>query len=106
MSSSGHQWDSQQRRRISGPRPHLWRHGTDPVIHRLHRRYQLHRVQARYRQEAHELTFEQYRDFMLIDDRHLRAGRTSSYCMARRNPQLPWRADNIIWRRKDWLKIR
>lgn len=79
----------------TGPRPHVWRSGPDPVLHRCFLAYVQCRNQARFRSEPWDLTWEQWA-------RHWeglwhRRGRTAdSLCITRRDGRGAWTDSNVI----------
>ena len=76
-----------------GSRPHLWKY-PDPTEHRQSLAFQRMRCQARYREEAWELTFEEFK--LLWKDHWAARGRASNqYCLTRIDPSDAWRMDNI-----------
>jgi hypothetical protein len=78
-----------------GPRPHRWVTGTDPVEHKKYRAYIQHRNQSNYREEPWDITFEQYKQIWA--ERWDQRGRDkASYCMTRRDYNLPWTLDNVM----------
>jgi hypothetical protein len=74
-------------------RPHRWATGPDPELRRKFQVWGQSRNQARWRGEPWELTLDQFIDIWGADW-HLRGRCRGSMCMTRRDPALPWRADN------------
>lgn len=79
--------------RGTGPRPHTWRSGPDPVRHDQYIAWLRSRAQAAYRGEAWQLEFE---DFVrLWGPNWSRRGRgPDSLVMMRRRWQEPWTPRN------------
>jgi hypothetical protein len=67
------------------------------------RAYARHQCQARFRHEAWEFTWEEW--WALWQPKwHLRGRDRDGWCMARRDPDLPWTTANVvIINRRDWL---
>ena len=88
-----------------GLRPHLWRSGPDPRAHKQYGAFLVHRAQANFRNEGHELTFEEWTAVWNQDGAWEKRGRgIDSVCLARQDLNLPWSADNIeILTRKEQL---
>jgi hypothetical protein len=79
-----------------GLRPHLWISGPDPRAHKQYGAFLLHRAQANYRKEPHELTFEQWAEIWNKDGAWEKRGRSiECVCLARQDLTLPWSVDNV-----------
>ena len=90
-----------------GLRPHLWISGPDPRAHNQYKAFLVHRAQANFRKEGHELTFEQWAEVWNKDDAWEKRGRgIECICLARKNLNFPWSADNIeiITRREQLMR--
>lgn len=88
-----------------GPRPGVWKSGTDPVRHEQYIAWSRARAQAHYRQEHWHLTFEEWAE--LWKDQWHRRGRTKdTVCLSRRDYDEPWSVANceIITRREHNLR--
>lgn len=84
-----------QRGSPPGPRPHLWKSGTDPVRHQMYYLWHQARAQAHYRGEAWRLTFDQYLE--LWQPYHDQRGRSgTSYSMSRHRPDQAWSSTNCF----------
>lgn len=80
-----------------GPRPHVWLVGPDPRRHAQYHAYLVHRAQANYRNEGHELTFEQWETIWNTDSAWENRGRGSdNVCMIRMIDDKPWAEGNVI----------
>lgn len=76
-----------------GPRPHVWKVGPDPELHYMYVQWLQHRNQAQWRGEEYHLTFENYQE--LWRERWHQRGRTkNTYCLTRRDYDLPWDMSN------------
>jgi hypothetical protein len=98
MPKHGHRYPESDRRRIyasrTGPRPHLWSHGTCTATRAQARAFSVAACQARFRGEPFELTFTEY--CAAWGTRWAQRGRASGgLCLTRINSSLPWRADNL-----------
>ena len=81
----------------SKPRPNAWKSGPNPMHHEQYQTWLVHKAQARFRGEDHELTFEQYRDAWCQHDYWQRRGRRSdSICMTRVDAKQSWNVNNIV----------
>lgn len=77
-----------------GPRPHVWRSGPDPAEHKKYRAFIQHRNQSQFRGEPWDITWEQYKEIWA--ERWHQRGRTKdTYCLTRRDYDLPWTWTNI-----------
>ena len=80
----------------TGPRPHIWKSGSDPADHELHVQCQRSRAQAKYRGEEWYINEEEYIKLWRTDDRHLNKGRhPENLCMTRIDFEKPWTVDNV-----------
>ena len=68
--------------RGTGPRPHTWLSGPDPVRHEQYQGWLKAKAQAQYRQEAWSITFEQW--VKLWADAWSRRGRERHCIMLKR----------------------
>jgi hypothetical protein len=88
-----------------GPRPHIWKSGTDPVAHDQYTALLKHRAQANFRKELHLLTFEDWRT-LWRDSWDQRGRSIDSLCLIRVNPNEPWCLHNCaVITRREQLKI-
>ena len=77
-------------------RPHIWKSGPDRIAHDQYHAWLVHRAQASFRGEAHELSFEDYKHFWDQDDNWFHRGRSiDCIIMSRRDPEKAWSRDNI-----------
>jgi hypothetical protein len=84
-----------QRFRKTGPRPERWKHGPSQEAREQLRAFTTKRCQARYRQEAWSLTFEEFQ--RIWSGRwHQRGRRWDSLNIARQDPLKPWSKDNVM----------
>ena len=77
----------------TGPRPHTWIVGSDPVLHDQYNAWHKARAQAHYRGEQYDISFE---DWVYIwGTNWSRRGRTpDSLVLMRRRWQEPWSRRN------------
>ena len=75
-----------------GPRPHLWETGPDPWIRRLRYKFLRARAQARYWNQAWQLTWEQYLEIMRKQVDHGRHMHNINLC--RRDTDGAWSVAN------------
>jgi hypothetical protein len=79
-----------------GPRPHVWKSGPDERAHAQYRAYLVHRAQANFRKEGHELTFDQWANIWNKNSAWEQRGRGSDcVCLVRKNANDTWHAKNI-----------
>lgn len=77
----------------TGPRPHTWLAGTDPVRHRQYDAWHKARAQAHYRGEQYLITFEDW--VALWGNNWSRRGRGADCLMLmKRDWQQPWTKQN------------
>jgi len=76
------------------PRPHIWKTGPDPVLHKKYLTWLQQRNQALWRDEGWDIDFAAW---CKLWEQHWEArGRTKgSYCMTRKDWSLPWTLDNV-----------
>jgi hypothetical protein len=87
----------------TGPRPHVWKCGSDEFKHSLYTPWMKAKAQANFRNEDWQLDFE---DFYLMwkDHWHLRGRDSTSYCMTRLDFCGIWNKTNtVIMTRKEHL---
>jgi len=79
--------------RGTGPRPHTWKAGSDPVRHNQYNAWHKSRAQARFRGEDWQLEFEEWVE--IWGTNWSRRGRgPDSLVMMRRRWQEPWTKRN------------
>lgn len=90
---------------LEGPRPHVWKSGPDPLAHRQYETWLVHKAQARFRGEAHELPFEDYKELWDRDGNWSLRGRARDcICMVRIDTNLAWSKLNVeMITRKEYL---
>ncbi len=78
----------------TGPRPHVWKSGTDPLRHEQYTQWLRQRAQANFRKEGWAMTFE---EFVAVwgSDWCYRGRASEELCMTRCNYDLPWSPDNV-----------
>ena len=77
-----------------GPRPHRWRTGTDPELHRKFTAWRQQRNQALHRREEWDLTLEVW--IRIWGDFWRERGRTrGSRCMSRIDWEQGWTETNV-----------
>jgi hypothetical protein len=76
-----------------GPRPHLWKTGPDPVLHKKYRVWLQQRNQALFRDEGWNFAFD---DWLAMWQPwwHLRGREIGCMCMTRKNIRRPWSPAN------------
>lgn len=79
--------------RGTGPRPHTWKAGTDPVRHDQYTAWLKARAQASYRKEPWEITFEQWVE-LWADQWHRRGRQQDCLMLMKRRWQEPWTRRN------------
>lgn len=73
-----------------------WKSGPDDLTHEQYYAWSKHRSQAAYRSESHELSFEQWLGIWNINGNWANRGRQPEcVCLCRRDPELPWRINNV-----------
>lgn len=77
------------------PRPHMWRVGDDPELHKRYLIWLQQKNQAQWRGETWELSFESWLD-KWKDHWHLRGRKITDYCMTRHDVEGPWDDVNSI----------
>lgn len=81
---------------LRGPRPHLWVSGPDPRRHAQHKAWLLHRAQANFRGEPHDLTFEQWERIWNKNGAWEQRGRAvDDLCMVRKDSDGAWSKNNV-----------
>jgi hypothetical protein len=75
-----------------GPRPHLWKY-PDPLEHEQHIAWMRMSAQARFRGEAWDLGFEDFKEIW-NPVWHLRGRGRNDYCLTRLDPDLAWTREN------------
>ena len=87
--------------------PSKWITGSDPLTHDKYYAYLKHKAQARYRNEYHDLTWEQWESFWSHSD-FLKRGRSGdSLCLAMIDQTQGWTYANCeVIRRKEQLQRR
>lgn len=81
--------------RRPGPRPETWKTGPDPERHQQYTAWQRAHAQARFRNEAWSLTFDEFCHAWGSD--WPRRGRAlGSIMMVRRDPSGGWHSDNVV----------
>jgi hypothetical protein len=78
----------------TGPRPHVWKSGTDPVRHEQYTQWLRQRAQAHFRKEDWQLEFD---DFVAVWglNWHNRGRASEDMCMTRDDYDLPWHTSNV-----------
>ena len=80
----------------TGPRPQVWKSGTDPVRHEQFRVWGQQKNQAQWREEGWDIAFDAWCDLWNASGQWLNRGRERGcYCMSRLDWSLPWTADNV-----------
>ena len=78
----------------TGPRPHVWITGPDPVLHKKYRVWIQQKNQAQYRQEGWDIDFKTWLE--IWGDDYANRGRVKgTLCMTRRDWSLPWTPKNV-----------
>lgn len=78
-----------------GPRPEAWVSGPDPEEHRRYRTFVQQRNQARWRDEAWTISFEDWKRIWAESGQWANRGRERGcWCMSRRDWSLPWTTAN------------
>ena len=77
-----------------GPRPHLWKTGTDPVLHKKYRIWLQQRNQAQWRDEGWRFSFKSW---LAVWEPywHLRGRERGCMCMTRIRTDRAWTAANV-----------
>lgn len=90
-----------------GVRPHIWKAGPDPVLHKKYLTWLQQRNQAQYREEGWTISFEEWVQVWDASGQWLNRGRVKgTWCMTRRDWGLPWSLDNIeIVTREEHAKL-
>lgn len=78
----------------TGPRPHTWIVGPDPIRHAKHTAFLRSRAQANYRNEPWAMSFEDY-EAAWGDQWHRRGRGTDCLQLVRINCEQPWSATNV-----------
>ena len=78
----------------SGPRPHVWKSGPDPVEHRKYLNWLQQRAQARFRGEQWHLDFETWK-LIWGADWHNKGRGSDNLCMTRQDDQGAWTQHNV-----------
>lgn len=88
-----------------GPRPYVWKSGPNLRDHEQYQAWLVHKAQANFRGEAHEMTFEDFREVWNQDGNwELRGRGSENICMYRIDVDQPWRKDNVAFeQRKTYL---
>ena len=75
------------------PRPHIWVTGPDPELHKKFLVWIQQRNQAQWREEGWDFSLEDWIE-MWGPWYALRGRDRGSYCMTRKDVELPWTKDN------------
>jgi hypothetical protein len=78
----------------TGPRPHTWKSGPDPVRHAKYTAWGRARAQAHFRGEAWALTFEDW-ETAWGTEWHRRGRGADNLFLVRCRPSEPWSIDNV-----------
>ena len=78
----------------TGPRPHTWVVGPDPIRHAKHVAFLRSRAQANYRNEPWDMSFEDY-EAAWGDSWHLRGRRADCLQLVRVDHTLAWSLNNV-----------
>ena len=78
----------------TGPRPHVWKTGPDPVRHQKFIAWGRARAQAHFRGEEWLLTFEDW-ETAWADEWHRRGRGPDNLFLVRTDPELPWAIENV-----------
>ena len=79
-----------------GPRPQVWKSGTDPVRHEQFRVWGQQKNQAQWREEGWDIGFDAWCDLWNASGQWLNRGRERGcYCMSRLDWSIPWTLDNV-----------
>jgi hypothetical protein len=86
--------------------PDNWTSGPDPVQHDMYYAWQKHRAQASYRGEAHDLTWDDWRDIWANPVDFLNRGRRpENLTLTRVDDDGAWTRDNVeVMTRLDQLR--
>ena len=85
--------------------PELWISGPDPVTHDIYYAWLKHKAQARFRNEEHDLTWEEWQAIWTPDNWAQRGRRATDLCLSRIDHLGPWTASNVqLVERKEHLK--
>ncbi len=77
-----------------GPRPHVWKCGTDEYKHSMYIPWLKAKAQANFRDEEWHLSFDDW--FKLWDGRwHLRGRDSTNLCLARMDMNGAWEVANV-----------
>lgn len=79
----------------TGPRPHTWITGPDPIRHEKYTAWLRCKAQAAYRGEPWEITFQEY-ERIWRDHWHLRSRTSSGIQMMRKDYDKPWSRHNVV----------
>lgn len=90
-----------------GVRPHIWKAGPDPVLHKKYLTWLQQRNQAQYREEGWTISFEDWVRAWDASGHWEERGRVKgTWCMTRKDWSTPWTVDNIqIITREDHAKL-
>lgn len=88
-----------------GPRPHVWKSGPNVKDHEQYQAWLVHKAQANFRGEAHDMSFEDFRNAWNQDGNwELRGRGADNVSMYRIDTLKPWHKDNIAFEsRKTYL---
>lgn len=79
----------------TGPRPHTWRAGPDPVARLQYRAWVQTRTQAEWRGEIWQITWPEWQEIWQ-GSWHERGRTSESLCITRRDMSLPWSPANSV----------
>ena len=79
----------------AGPRPHIWKSGTDPVTHQQYVAWGRSRAQAHFRKEEWHLTWPEWQELWSLDWNQRGRG-PDSVLITRRDPLGPWSIENCL----------
>ena len=78
----------------TGLQPQRWKTGTDPLKHEMYRPFTQAKAQAKFRNEAWDLTFDDYYNIWK-DEWQNRGRETGCKILTRVDPSKSWNASNI-----------
>lgn len=87
---------SPDRKYYTGPRPERWITGPDRLTHEQYESWLVHKAQARFRGEEHDLSFEDFKELWDQDGNwHSRGRNSTDICMTRWDSGQAWCKENI-----------
>jgi hypothetical protein len=99
---------TQRKKQGRGPglRPDVWKSGPDETAHNQYTAWMRHRAQAHFRNEAHEITYDEWVKIWNQDDAWSQRGRgIDNICLCMVDSELGWTTLNVeIISRREQLK--